>query len=81
MNIAFGKKILCDIMYIKLVAPDRLLLSDAVYHRLGIVYYHLDVQAAHKSLAASAFGRSGGNIFFHGKEQEDRVGIGPNKSL
>ena len=43
MNITFGKKILCGTMYIKLVAPNQLLLSDAVCHRLGIVDYHLDV--------------------------------------
>ena len=41
-------------MYIKLVAPNQLLLSDAVCNRLGIVDYHLDVQAAHRSLTASA---------------------------
>ena len=62
VNITFGKKILCDTMYIKLVAPDQLLLSDAVFHSLGIVDYHLDMQAAHRSCTASAFDPSGGNI-------------------
>ena len=70
MNIVFGKKISCGVMYIKLVTPDQLLLSDAVCHRLGIVDYHLDVQAAHRSLTASALGPSGGNIFVESKKTE-----------
>ena len=82
MNIAFGKKRLRGIMNIKLVAPDQLLLlSDAVCHRLGIVYYHLDVQAAHRSLTASALGPMEETFFSTGRKQEDRVGIGPNKRL
>ena len=68
-------------MYVKLVAPNQLLLSDAACHRLGIVDYHLDVQAAHRSLTASAFGPSGGNIVSTGRKQEDRGGIGANKRL
>ena len=82
MNIAFGQKILCGIMYIKLVAPDQLLLlSDTVCHRLGIVYYHLDVQAAHRSLNASALGPMEETFFPTGRKQEVRVGIGSNKRL
>ena len=37
VNITFGRKILCGTMYIKLVAPDQLLLSDAVCHSLTII--------------------------------------------
>ena len=71
------KKILYGTLYIKLVAPDQLQLSDAVQvcHRLVIVDYHLDVQAAHRSLTASAFGPSGGNIFPQAGSKKTEVGL------
>ena len=75
VNITFGKKILCDTMYIKLVASDQLLLSDAVCHRLVIVDYHLDVKAAHRSCTASAFDPSGGNILPLAGSKKTEVGL------
>ena len=59
----------------KLVAPDQLLLSDAVCHRLVIVDYHFDVQAAHRSCTASAFDRSGGNIFPLAGSKKTELGL------
>ena len=49
MNINFGEKTFCTTVYIKFVAPDKLLLSKAVCHRLGVVTYHPEVQAVQRS--------------------------------
>ena len=42
---SFGKKVLQTTVYVKLVAPNELLLSEAVCHQLGIVNYHPSVKA------------------------------------
>jgi len=54
VNISFGEKMFCTTVYIKFVAPDKLLLSEAVCHRLGIVTYHPEVQAVQRCLADTA---------------------------
>ena len=49
VNISFGEKTFGTTVYIKFVAPDKLLLSEAVCHRLGVVTYHPEVQAVQRS--------------------------------
>ena len=44
LHISFGKKVICTTVYVKLVAPDQLLLSEAVCFQLGIVSHHPSVQ-------------------------------------
>ena len=44
LKISFGKTTLCTSVYIKLIAPDALLLSEAVCCTLGVVSYHPSVQ-------------------------------------
>ena len=44
MKITFGEKNIVTTVYVKLVAPDQLLLSESACHLLGIVSYHPDVQ-------------------------------------
>ena len=48
LNISFGENRLCTTVYIKLVAPDALLLSEAVCRTLGVVSYHPHVQVVQK---------------------------------
>ena len=45
MKITFGEK---NIVYVKLVAPDQLLLSESACHLLGIISYHPDVELLKK---------------------------------
>ena len=52
MYIGFSKKVICATVYIKLVAPDLLLLSKAVCCQLGIVFYHLSVQSVQEANSA-----------------------------
>ena len=40
MKIGFGEKTITTTVYVKLVAPDQLLLSETVCQLLGIVSYH-----------------------------------------
>ena len=49
MKIGFGKKTIVTTVYIKLVAPDPLLLPENVCRLLGIVSYHLTVQSVGSS--------------------------------
>ena len=44
MKITFGEKNIVTTVYVKLVAPDQLLLSESACHLLGIVSYHPEVQ-------------------------------------
>ena len=44
MKITFGEKNIVTTVYVKLVAPDQLLLSESACHQLGIVSYHPEVQ-------------------------------------
>ena len=44
MKISFGEKVVVTTVFVKLIAPDQLLLSETVCHLLGIVSYHLSVQ-------------------------------------
>ena len=44
MKITFGEKNIVTTVYVKLVGPDQLLLSESACHRLGIVSYHPEVQ-------------------------------------
>ena len=44
-HISFGRRRICTTVYVKLVAPDQLLLSESVCCELGIVSYHLSVQS------------------------------------
>ena len=44
-HISFGKRRICTTVYVKLVAPDQLLLSESVCCELGIVSYHPSVQS------------------------------------
>ena len=47
LHISFGEIVICTTMYVKLVALDQLLLSEAVCCQLGIVSYHPNVQSVH----------------------------------
>ena len=44
MKIAFGKKRIVSTVFVKLVAPDKLLLLENVRQMLGIVSHHPDAQ-------------------------------------
>ena len=44
LQIKFGEKSMCERVYVKLDAPDALLLSENVCCKLNIVTYHPDVQ-------------------------------------
>ena len=44
LHIKFGEKCICETVYVKLYAPDRLLLSENVCCKLQIVSYHPDIQ-------------------------------------
>ena len=44
MMITFGGKTIVNTVFVKLVAPDKLLLSENVRRMLGVVSYHPDVQ-------------------------------------
>ena len=46
LNIKFGESCVCETVYIKLDAPDTLLLSENVCHTLKIVNCHPNVQSA-----------------------------------
>ena len=46
LNIKFGESCVCETVYIKLDAPDTLLLPKSVWHTLKIVSYHPNVQPA-----------------------------------
>ena len=48
MKVSFGDKTIVTTVYVKLVAPDRLLLSETVCHLLGIVIYHPNVQSVER---------------------------------
>ena len=41
---SFSKRVICTTVYVKLVALDQLLLTEAVCCQLGIVSYHSSVQ-------------------------------------
>ena len=45
LHISFSERVICTTVYVKLVAPDKLLLSEAVCCQLGIVSYHPSVQS------------------------------------
>ena len=49
MKIGFGEKTIVTTVYVKLVAPDQLLLSETVCRLLGIVSYHPSVQSVGRS--------------------------------
>ncbi|XP_065908993.1 uncharacterized protein [Dysidea avara] len=48
MSLSFSEKAIVTTVYIKLVAPDELLLSEEVCHLLGIVSYHPSVKSAER---------------------------------
>ena len=48
LDITFGDKTMQTPVYIKMDAPDQLLLSEGVCRQLGIVTYHQDVSATQK---------------------------------
>ena len=45
LRIKFGEKSMCERVYVKLDAPDILLLSENVCCKLNIITYHPDVQS------------------------------------
>ena len=45
LHISFSERVICTTVYVKLVAPDQLLLSETVCCQLGIVSYHPSVQS------------------------------------
>ena len=53
MTLNFGEEVLHATVYVELVAPDQLLLSEAVCHQLGIVNYHPSVKAIPRCAAAA----------------------------
>ena len=50
MKIKFGEKVVSTTVYVKLVTPDQLLLSETVCYFLGIVSYHPNVQFVERCL-------------------------------
>ena len=48
MKVSFGDKTIVTTVYVKLVAPDKLLLSETVCRLLGIVSYHPNVQSVER---------------------------------
>ena len=44
LDVMFGDRTMCTAVYIKMDAPDQLLLSEGVCRQLGIITYHRDVQ-------------------------------------
>ena len=44
LDISFGERTMCTPVYIKMDAPDQLLLSEGVCRQLGIIEYHEDVE-------------------------------------
>jgi hypothetical protein len=44
LDVTFGDRTMCIAVYIKMDAPDQLLLSEGVCRQLGIITYHRDVQ-------------------------------------
>ena len=44
MKIRFGKEVVSTTVYVKLFAPDQLLLSETVCYLLGVVSYQPNVQ-------------------------------------
>ena len=48
MKVSFGDKTIVTTVYVKLVAPDKLLLSETVCCLLGIVSYHPNVQSVER---------------------------------
>ena len=44
ITLTFGEKNIVTTVYIKLIAPDQLLLSEVACHLLGFVNYHPAVQ-------------------------------------
>ena len=55
MTLSFGKEELQATVYVKLVTPDKLLLSEAVCRQLGIVNYHPSVKAVPRCTAEAVF--------------------------
>ena len=53
MKITFGEKTIVSTVFVKLVAPDKLLLSENVCRMLGVVSYHPDVQPVDEPGSAS----------------------------
>jgi len=45
MKVSFNEKVITTTIYIKLVAPDQLLLSEKICHSLGIVNYYPSVRS------------------------------------
>ena len=43
VDIGFEDRKVCTTVYVKIKAPDRLLLSETVYQELGIIQYHPQV--------------------------------------
>ena len=48
MKVSIGDKTIITTVYVKLVAPDQLLLSETVCRHLGIVSYHPNVQSVER---------------------------------
>jgi len=59
VKITFGNKIIVSTVFVKLVAPDKLLLSENVRRMLGVVSYHPDVQPVDEPGNASIVNESG----------------------
>ena len=49
MEISFGEKTVITTVYVKLLAPDKLLLSETVCRLLGIITYHPSIQLMEKT--------------------------------
>ena len=45
---SFDEKTIINTVYVKLLAPDKLLLSETVCHLLGIITYHPSIQSMEK---------------------------------
>ena len=52
MKIRFGEKAVSTTVYVKLVGPDQLLLSETIFNFLGIVSYHPNVRSVERCLLA-----------------------------
>ena len=52
MEVSFDDKTIIIMVYVKLVAPDQLLLSETVCCHLGIVNYHRNIQSVEVRMSA-----------------------------
>ena len=75
LHISFGERVICTTVYVKLVAPDQLLLSEAVCCQLGIVSYHPSVQSVQGCYATKTSGPSTSTTTNDCKSDDDTLPV------